>query len=65
MSDNFRKETTYNLVLLLTVEAVSLYAQNEWPSPTLKEISSKIGYSEEMILESLEFGKLEPVGILQ
>ncbi|MDG5788652.1 hypothetical protein QA612_14315 [Evansella sp. AB-P1] len=65
MPEIIRSETTHTIVLYLIVEVVDQYAKNEWPSPTIKELSTKIGYSEEMILESLEYGQIEPISILQ
>lgn len=57
--------TTYDLVLYLVIEVVAQHMENEWPSPTIEQLSNITGYSEEMILESLEYGKFEPVSILQ
>ncbi|MFA9556015.1 hypothetical protein ACERII_01725 [Evansella sp. AB-rgal1] len=65
MTNVVQSKTIHNCVLYLILEIVALYKRNEWPSPTIRELSHKIGYSEETILESLEFGKIEPVSILQ
>ncbi|MGJ9383321.1 hypothetical protein [Salipaludibacillus sp. CF4.18] len=60
-----RKTSTYDLVLIRVVEVVTDYVRKEWPSPTIRQLSSKIGYSEEVILESIEFGTIEPATLLQ
>ncbi|MBM7097244.1 MULTISPECIES: hypothetical protein [Alteribacter] len=66
MTEIVRNQTIYDSVLYLIVETVTHYAENEWPSPSIEQLSDKIGYSEELILESLEYGELiEPVGLLQ
>ncbi|PYZ98543.1 hypothetical protein CR205_08140 [Alteribacter lacisalsi] len=60
------KTTIYDSVLYLVVETLAHYAENEWPSPSIEQLSDKTGYSEELILESLEFGETgEPPGLLQ
>ncbi|SDN39798.1 hypothetical protein [Alkalicoccus daliensis] len=57
--------SSYHSVLHLVLEAVSDHAVQNRPSPTIKQISMQIGHSEETILESLEYGMLEQVSILQ
>ncbi|UTR09505.1 hypothetical protein MM300_16625 [Evansella sp. LMS18] len=65
MSEYIQNEAPYDEVLSLIVEIVAECESSECPSPTLGELSNQIGYSEELILESLEYGNLEPVSILQ
>ncbi|WP_096434747.1 hypothetical protein [Alteribacter populi] len=66
MTEIVQNQTIYNSVLSLIVEALKYYAQNEWPSPSIEQLSDRIGYSEELILESMEFGEVEePDGLLQ
>ncbi|WP_026689356.1 hypothetical protein [Alteribacter aurantiacus] len=66
MTECIRNQTIYDSVLYLITETVALYAENEWPSPSIEQLSDTIGYSQEIILESLEFGELiEPAGLLQ
>ncbi|UCZ54641.1 hypothetical protein LGQ02_07785 [Bacillus shivajii] len=60
-----RSHSIHDIVLFLVTEVVSTHKQNKMPSPTIHQIANKIGYSEETILESLEFGKIEPVSLLQ
>ncbi|MCR6096635.1 hypothetical protein HXA34_09220 [Salipaludibacillus agaradhaerens] len=60
-----RTDSTHNVVLFLVTTVINDYVKNEWPSPTIKQLSSKIGYSEEAILESMEFGTIERVPLLQ
>ncbi|WP_096188507.1 hypothetical protein [Evansella halocellulosilytica] len=60
-----KSHSIYNIVLFLVVEVVARHRQNKWPSPTIKQLANKTGYSEETILESLEFGSIEPVSFLQ
>ncbi|QKS70990.1 hypothetical protein FLK61_30185 [Paenalkalicoccus suaedae] len=55
----------HSSVLYLVLEIVRDHAQKEWPSPTIRQLSFRIGYSEETILESIEFGTTEPATILQ
>lgn len=61
----FQNLATYDMVLFLVIEVVDLHTENEWPSPTIEQLSHITGYSEEFILESLEYGTCEPVSILQ
>ena len=44
---------------------VAKYQSKAYPSPTIEELSNHTGYSQETILESMEFGNIEPVSILQ
>ncbi|TMW73717.1 hypothetical protein [Alteribacter natronophilus] len=61
-----QKSTIYDSVLYLIAELLNHYAENEWPSPSIEQLSDQTGYSEELILESLEFGEMEePAGLLQ
>ncbi|GEL08289.1 hypothetical protein [Salisediminibacterium halotolerans] len=46
----------YTEVLHRIVDIVTDYAYNDRPSPTIKQLSVKTGYSEEVILESMEYG---------
>ncbi|MBU9714712.1 hypothetical protein [Evansella tamaricis] len=65
MENTLQHDTIYNNVLLLVIEVLVQYEQKELPSPTLKDLSSLIGYSEEIILESMELGNVEPESIIQ
>ncbi|PYZ94385.1 hypothetical protein CR194_02305 [Salipaludibacillus keqinensis] len=65
MTQLVREEENHHFILFLVEEVLTVHAKNEWPSPTIKQISYKIGCSEESILESLEFGTFEPVTLLQ
>ncbi|MBU9724078.1 MULTISPECIES: hypothetical protein [Bacillaceae] len=65
MDQSIQQESIHNLVLLLIVEILAQYERNAWPSPTIRDLSLKIGYPEETILESIELGRLEPVSLLQ
>jgi hypothetical protein len=60
-----RTTSSHNVVLFLVIKVIDDYVKNDWPSPTIKQLSSKIGYSEETILESMEFGTIERVPLLQ
>lgn len=60
-----REMTTHDYILSLVIKIVEEYEEKEWPSPTIAELSHQIGVSEELILESLEYGVLEPVSLLQ
>lgn len=60
-----REQPTHNNVLFRVVEVVADYERKNCPSPTISQLSTKIGYPEETILESMEFGKVEPVTLLQ
>ncbi|SER48037.1 hypothetical protein [Salipaludibacillus aurantiacus] len=60
-----RDQPAYNVILLLVTQVVATHERNDWPPPTIKELSYSTGYSEESILESLEFGNTEPVSLLQ
>lgn len=59
MTQLIREESNYQCILFSIVEILTAHAKNEWPSPTIKQLSYRTGYSEEIILESLEFGTLE------
>ncbi|SDY58008.1 hypothetical protein SAMN05421736_102322 [Evansella caseinilytica] len=65
MDELIRSDSIHDFILLLINEVLARYKQNAWPSPTIQDLSRQLGYSEEMILESLEFGNLPSVGILQ
>jgi len=61
MTQIIRDDTNHyhHFILLLVVKILTNHAKNEWPSPTIEQLSYKTGFSEESILESLEFGKPE------
>ncbi|CAM3804764.1 hypothetical protein [Alkalicoccus chagannorensis] len=48
-------ETVLNRVLTIVCE----YSQHDRPSPTITQLAQHVGCSEELILESLEFGRPE------
>ncbi|WP_416149584.1 hypothetical protein ACM26V_00895 [Salipaludibacillus sp. HK11] len=55
----------HHFILLIVVKVLTDYAKNEWPSPTIEQLSYKTGYSEESILESMEFGTPARASLLQ
>lgn len=65
MQQIVQNQLSYDFVLYLVTQVVSDHALNEWPSPTIEELSHRTGYSEETILESMEFAAIEPVTLLQ
>jgi len=65
MMETIREKTTHDMILSLIVEVVWKYAENNQPSPTIKDLSNHLGFSEELILESLEFGHMKPASLLQ
>lgn len=60
-----QEKSNYECILFSVIEILTAHAKNEWPSPTIKQLSYRTGYSEERILESMEFGILEPDFLLQ
>lgn len=64
MAESPRNILSHDYILSLIVEVVELYEENNLPSPTISEISTQLGISEELILESMEFGVLESANIL-
>jgi hypothetical protein len=56
---------TYQSVLFLVLELLNEYERHKRPSPTIRQLASTLGHTEEIILESLEFGRIEPVSLLQ
>lgn len=64
MSEMIREKTTHDYILFLITKVVANYQENNLPSPTISQLSTQIGVSEELILESLEFGQMEPVSLL-
>ncbi|WP_280768359.1 hypothetical protein [Salipaludibacillus daqingensis] len=65
MSQFVHEQSHHHCILFLVVEILTAHAKNEWPSPTIKQLSNITGYSEESILESMEFGTSEPEFLLQ
>ena len=65
MSKNIEVKTAHDLILTQIIELVWKYAAKNQPSPSISHLSVHSGFSEELILESLEYGKTKPVSILQ
>ena len=65
MNTNVESSFCYSDVLHLVIGIVTDYASKDRPSPTIRQLSCKTGYSEECILESLEYGKYESAILLQ
>lgn len=54
-----------HFLIHIVLDAVKEYANHNCPSPTIQQLAQLVGHSEEAILESLEFGQVEPVSIIQ
>lgn len=65
MLDTSYSASVYQSVYCLVIEVLNDHARHERPSPTIRQLAVKTGHSEELILESLEFGSTGPVFLLQ
>ncbi|PRO66736.1 hypothetical protein C6I21_02070 [Alkalicoccus urumqiensis] len=64
MSGTLMNHPGYQSVLVHVLEVVQDFARQNRPSPTIRQLALCAGYSEELILESLEFGTVEPASLL-
>lgn len=55
----------HSIVLCHVVQVVNEKASQRFHSPTIEELSNRTGYTEENILESMEFGEVSANTLLQ
>ncbi|MFC4738050.1 hypothetical protein ACFO4L_15860 [Bacillus daqingensis] len=65
MREQFYQSPVHQSVLHLVTEALKEFTAARAPSPTIRQLAQLIGCSEETILESIEFGRQESIGLLQ
>lgn len=65
MEMSTQSPNNYTEVLHHVIDIVTDYAHKNRPSPTIKQLAIQTGYSEECILESMEYGKYKHWMLLQ